>query len=75
VAEHADPGRPAPAGPPPGSAGTGPTEQQRRRLAEVFGDVLPATTADERDDRDRAVDAGNDDRLLTDRPPHHDREH
>jgi hypothetical protein len=74
VAEHADPDRPASAGPPDGPAGTGLTEQQRRRLAEVFGDVLPATTADERDDRDRAADAGNDDRLLTDRPPHHDQE-
>lgn len=41
----------------------------RRRLAAVFGDALPDTTADE---RDPAPD-GNDARLLADRPPHHDR--
>lgn len=39
----------------------------RRRLAEVFGDVLPETTGD---DRDPAPD-GNDAQLLADRPPHH----
>ncbi len=50
------------------------TAEQRRRLAEVFGDVLPATTADERDDRDRADHRTADDDLLADRPPHHDRD-
>jgi hypothetical protein len=50
------------------------TPQQRRRLAEVFGDVLPATTADERDDRDRADRRTAEDDLLADRPPHHDRD-
>lgn len=45
-----------------------------RRLAEVFGDVLPSTTADERDDRDRAGEPDPDAQLLADRPPHHDRD-
>jgi hypothetical protein len=46
----------------------------RRRLAEVFGEVLPTTTADERDDRDRAAARTADEDLLADRPPHHDRD-
>lgn len=47
-------------------------EAVRRRLDDVFGDVLPSTTSDERgpapasDDTDAA--------LLADRPPHHDRD-
>ena len=44
---------------------------RRRRLDEVFGDVLPETTSDERDDRD---DRGGDatDRWLREQvPPHH----
>ncbi|WP_296366777.1 MULTISPECIES: hypothetical protein [unclassified Pseudonocardia] len=49
-------------------------DQVRRRLEEVFGDVLPSTTSDERDDdAPRTLDAG-DEQLLADRPPHHDRE-
>jgi hypothetical protein len=50
-------------------------EPVRRRLDEIFGDVLPAVTQDERDDQDRseAEHAGERD-LLADRPPHHDRE-
>ncbi len=42
---------------------------RRRRLAEVFGDVLPDTTADERD-----PDQNNTDRdswYRENRPPHH----
>jgi hypothetical protein len=50
------------------------SEEQRRRIAEVFGDVLPATTSDERDDREDAPGRSGDDRFLADRPPHHDRE-
>ena len=42
----------------------------RRRLAEVFGDVLPDITRDEIDERAPS----NDDTLLEDRPPHHDRD-
>jgi hypothetical protein len=46
----------------------------RRRLDEVFGDVLPATTSDERgDDEPNARDAGEE-QLLAERPPHHDRD-
>jgi hypothetical protein len=44
----------------------------RRRLDEVFGDVLSDVTRDERDDGEvhrRSDDAA----LLEDRPPHHDR--
>jgi hypothetical protein len=41
----------------------------RRRLAEVFGDVLPDVTRDEIDEQRPS----NDDVLLDDRPPHHDR--
>ncbi|HUQ54963.1 hypothetical protein [Lentzea sp.] len=42
---------------------------RRRRLAEVFGDVLPETTSDE-----RGGGAGSDDReswYRENRPPHH----
>jgi hypothetical protein len=47
-------------------------EHLRRRLDEVFGDVLPATTSDERDpDQTPPADAGEE-LLLTERPPHHD---
>jgi hypothetical protein len=44
---------------------------RRRRLAEVFGDVLPDTTSDERDpQRPSDEDAG--DRWLKEQvPPHH----
>ena len=51
------------------------TERERRRLAEVFGDVLPVTTADERDDGDAVADElVVEDDLVAERPPHHDRE-
>jgi hypothetical protein len=43
----------------------------RRRLEEVFGDVLPDTTNDEREPDGTAEP---DEQLLADRPPHHDRE-
>jgi hypothetical protein len=51
-------------------------DRVRRRLDEVFGDVLPATTNDERDDRDPGYDGRGDADadLLADRPPHHDRD-
>ena len=48
--------------------------ERRRRLAEVFGDVLPDTTSDERDDdvrrepdRESATDAWLQEQV----PPHH----
>lgn len=41
----------------------------RRLLDEIFGDVLPATTADERDPSD---DSGYSEQWYRDnRPPHH----
>ena len=44
--------------------------ERRKRRAEVFGDVLPETTRDERDDRPRRDDAT--DRWLREQvPPHH----
>ncbi|WP_219416244.1 hypothetical protein [Pseudonocardia nigra] len=48
-------------------------DRVRRRLDEVFGDVLPSTTSDERDDRDERGSA-TDEELLANRPPHHDRD-
>lgn len=42
-------------------------EERRRRLAEVFGDVLPEQTSDDRDDRS----ASNDEWLRQQVPPHH----
>lgn len=42
----------------------------RRRLDEVFGEVLPNTTSDERDDRPQS--GAGDDELLANRPPHHE---
>ena len=48
-------------------------EQLRRRLDEVFGEVLPSTTSDERGVDDPPADPG-DELLLAERPPHHDQE-
>jgi hypothetical protein len=49
-------------------------EHRRRRLEEVFGEVLPSTTSDERDARDEQSVASADEELLAARPPHHDRD-
>jgi hypothetical protein len=51
---------------------TEPREQprRRRRLDEVFGDVLPETTSDERDPQ-RRQDSG-DSWYEENRPPHHE---
>lgn len=44
---------------------------RRRRLAEVFGEVLPETTSDER--RNSTSDSENQDRWYREnKPPHHD---
>ena len=48
-------------------------DRVRRMLDEVFGDVLPSTTSDERDDRPPDPHAG-DAELLANRPPHHDQD-
>jgi hypothetical protein len=51
-----------------------PDERDRRKptLDEVFGDVLPNTTSDERDPEPPEPDP--DDWYAQNRPPHHDRE-
>ena len=42
---------------------------RRARLDRVFGDVLPETTSDERDDG--SADRDDDERLRREVPPHH----
>lgn len=44
--------------------------ERKRRLARIFGDVLPDTTRDERDDPETA-ERGSDDWLRSQVPPHH----
>lgn len=48
-------------------------EQRRRRLATIFGDVLPDTTADEREpgDADGRDEDANEAWLRRQVPPHH----
>ncbi|GLY35222.1 hypothetical protein Amsp01_012460 [Amycolatopsis sp. NBRC 101858] len=47
------------------------SSERRRRVDEIFGDVLPETTSDERDpDRRTGLP---DDWYRENRPPHHDR--
>lgn len=45
-------------------------EARRRRLAEIFGTVLPESTGDDTPGDDRA-DRSRDDWYLENRPPHH----
>ncbi len=45
--------------------------EARRRVDEIFGDVLPDTTSDEREPGRRTPDS--DSWYLENRPPHHDR--
>lgn len=52
----------------PGRPGATPAD--RRRIDEIFGDVLPDITGDERD-RPRATDRDDDRWYLDNRPPHH----
>jgi hypothetical protein len=47
------------------------TSEQRRRVDEIFGDVLPETTSDERDVERRT--GLPDEWYRENRPPHHDR--
>lgn len=44
---------------------------RRRRLAEVFGDVLPETTSDERDPDARTRESAGEAWLRAQVPPHH----
>lgn len=49
----------------------GPGElEAARRLAEIFGDVLPESTSDDRDPQ--TADRGDDSWYTENRPPHHD---
>lgn len=45
--------------------------KQRKRRADVFGDVLPDRTSDERGDAGVAPDSGADDWWRRQVPPHH----
>jgi hypothetical protein len=55
----------------PGRRTAPPTaDDQGRRRAEVFGDVLPDQTSDERD-LEHAPGDGRDDELRREVPPHH----
>jgi hypothetical protein len=56
---------PEPVGPHPARA-----PATRKQLDDIFGDVLPKVTQDERDDRDRAGD-DQDGWYRDNRPPHH----
>ena len=45
--------------------------ERKQRLARIFGDVLPATTRDERDLDEPAGERGSDAWLKAQVPPHH----
>lgn len=45
--------------------------ERRRRLAEVFGDVLPEQTSDDAETRDGAGEAASEEWLKRQVPPHH----
>ena len=51
---------------------TEPEWKRRQRLAEIFGDVLPSTTRDERDPGNAGSrESGSDAWLRSQVPPHH----
>ena len=64
---------PDPAATPASEASASETaEQRRRRLAAVFGDVLPDTTSDERDpEAPSSGESATDTWLRAQVPPHH----
>jgi hypothetical protein len=69
---HADGARPARSGGPCDPARGEPAEpawRRRQRLARIFGDVLPDTTADEREQR--GEEPPGDAWLRSQVPPHH----
>lgn len=66
------PGRPAPDHSSESPEPPVTTATDRRRIDEIFGDVLPDVTGDERDVRQASDRAAEDDRwYLDNRPPHH----
>lgn len=50
---------------------TEPEWRRQRRLAAAFGDVLPESTADDRDDPREGGRGGHEDWLKSQVPPHH----
>jgi len=57
----------------PASGPPVPPAVDRRTLDEVFGQVLPETTADERAEQGERARRSSDDWYYENRPPHHDR--
>jgi hypothetical protein len=45
--------------------------EKKRRIAEIFGDVLPETTRDDRDEAGTRGPQSSDDWLKAQVPPHH----
>jgi len=45
--------------------------EKKRRLARIFGDVLPESTSDDRDESGARERTSNDDWLKAQVPPHH----
>ena len=62
---------PDPAADPGPGTGAESDWERRRRLARVFGDVLPVTTSDERGDDGGAGERGSEAWLKAQVPPHH----
>lgn len=58
-----------PVEPAPESAAPEPAWERRRRMAAIFGDVLPETTSDER--AESREDSASDAWLRSQVPPHH----
>ena len=58
--------------PAPGGSTSAQAPVTRRKLDEIFGDVLPSTTSDERDEGRDPAGRDHDERWYRDnRPPHH----
>jgi hypothetical protein len=55
----------------PDGPGPGGEEERRRLRQKVFGDVLPDTTADEREHSTGERREGNEEWLRSNVPPHH----
>ena len=56
---------------PPTAEPAEPDRERRRRLAEVFGEVLPETTSDEREPSPPADEEDRESWLRREVPPHH----
>lgn len=56
---------------PPADRGSETDWERKRRLAQIFGDVLPETTADDRDPDAPGERSTTDDWLRSQVPPHH----